>query len=67
MLDALDEVMNPDRLEAAADASLKARRERHQPMLYQRGEWMVLERGDGTIEPIARLGEFRVEQLLAKV
>ncbi len=67
MLDDLDEVMNPVRLEAAANASLNARRARHQPMLYQRGEWMVLERGDGSIEPIAKLGEFKAEQVLAKV
>ena len=63
----LDEIMNPERLEAAAEASLKLRRARRQPMVYQRGDWMVLEHGDGRIEPIARVGEFRAEQILARV
>jgi hypothetical protein len=63
----LDEIMNPERLDAASEASLKARRALHQPMLYQRGEWMVLEHGDGRIEPIARVGEFRAEQVLSRV
>jgi hypothetical protein len=30
-------------------------------------EWMVLERGDGSVEPIAKLGEFKAEQVHAKV
>jgi hypothetical protein len=63
----LDEIMDPERLDAAAEASLQARRALHQPMLYQRGEWMVLEHGDGSIEPIARVGEFRAEQILSRV
>ncbi len=63
----LDEIMNPERLNAAAEASLKSRRALHQPVLYQRGEWMVLENGDGSIESIARVGEFRAEQILSRV
>ncbi len=66
-MDDLGEIMNPDRMNAAAEASLKARRASHQPMLYQRNGWMVLERGDGTIEPIAKIGEFTADQVLAKV
>ncbi len=30
----LDDLMNPERLDAAADASLRARRALHQPMLF---------------------------------
>lgn len=63
----LDEIMNPERLDAAAETSLRTRRALHQPMLYQRGEWMVLEHGDGNIEPIARVGEFKAEQILSRV
>jgi hypothetical protein len=63
----LDEIMSPDRLDAAAETSLRARRALHQPMLYQRGEWMVLEHGDGSIEPIAPVGEFKAEQILSRV
>ncbi len=63
----LDDLMNPERLDAAADASLRARRALHQPMLYQRGDWMVLEHGDGSIDPIARVGEFKAEQILRRV
>ncbi len=63
----LDEIMSAARLDAAAEASLSARRAQRRPMLYQRGDWMVLEHGDGRIEPIAKANEFKAEQILSRL
>ena len=63
----LDGFLDAKRIDAAAQASLKARRARREPMLYQRGEWMVLEHANGRIESIAKADEFRAEMILSRM
>ena len=63
----LDEIMSAERLDAAAEASLKLRRARRETMMYRQGDWLVLEYGDGRIARIARAGELNAEQILARI
>jgi hypothetical protein len=60
MLDDLREVMSPDRLWAGPMLRSRRRERRHWDALPAR-EWMVLARGDGSVEPIAKFGEFKAE------
>lgn len=63
----LDEIMSAARLDAAAEASLKLRRARHETMMYRQGDWLVLEHGKGRVDIIAKAGELKAEQILAKI
>ena len=66
MLDDLDEVMNPVRLEAGGQRVPQRSPGAPPADAVSAGRAMVLERGDGSIGPIAKLGEFKAEQVLAR-
>ena len=63
----LDEIMSAERLDAAAEASLKLRRARGETMMYQQGDWLVVEYGDRQISRIGRAGELNADQILARI
>jgi len=60
-----DEVMDPERGRLAGEAALKARRARHETMVYIKDGWVLIEHGDGRIERVCREGEYRAEMVTA--
>ena len=62
-----DEMMDPERGNAAGEAALAARRARGETMVCIEDGWVVVEYGGGRIERVCPEGEFRAEMVTERL
>ena len=62
-----DEMMDPERGNAAGEAALAARRARGETMVWIEDGWVVVEYGGGRIERVCLEGEFRAEMVTERL
>lgn len=62
-----DEMMDPERGNAAGEAALAARRARGETMVYIEDGWVVVEYGDGHVERVCPEDDYRAEMVTPKL